>query len=103
VSTIGLPDLASIDSAEALFEALGVPYDAHVLAVARLHVLRRFGRSCAAIDADAGLSAAERRERLRAAIAEAHVSFTRESPREARLFGCFEDRAALVPLGRRRS
>jgi nitrogenase-stabilizing/protective protein len=102
VSAPSVEDLASIDSAEALFEALGVPYDPRILAVARLHVLRRFGQACAALDADAGLSAAERRERLRAALAAAHESFRSESPREARLFGCFEDRAPLVALRGRR-
>jgi nitrogenase-stabilizing/protective protein len=64
-----LPELATDDSAEALFDALDVPCDPRVLAVVRLHVLRRFGLASAAVDAEPGLSAAERRARRREALA----------------------------------
>jgi len=39
--------LATMERAEDLFLACGVAFDPHVLAVHRLHILRRFGRTLA--------------------------------------------------------
>ncbi len=42
--------ISGMACAEDLFDVLGVPYDPSVLAIHRLHVLKRFGEAAAAID-----------------------------------------------------
>jgi nitrogen fixation protein NifB len=84
-----LPDLSALDGAEEFFEALGVPFDPRVLAVHRLHVLRRFGLEREAIDREGGLSDPDRLQRYRAALAGAHDLFTRSTARDEKLFRVF--------------
>lgn len=84
-----VPDLSALDGAEEFFEALGVPFDPRVLAVHRLHVLRRFGLEREAIDREDGLSGSARLRRYRAALAGAHDLFTRSTARDEKLFRVF--------------
>ncbi len=83
-----LPELEGLESAEDFFAALGVPFDARVLAVSRLHVMRRFGREMDALLRGArGASEAETREALRGALRDAHAVFERATPLEEGDFG----------------
>jgi nitrogenase-stabilizing/protective protein len=96
-----LPELEGLESAEDFFAALGVPFEPGVIAVSRLHVLRRFGAAVAALarerpDATEG----ERRAALRQALREAHALFARKSPLEAGDFRVLQT-ARPVKLGRR--
>ncbi|HEY6098559.1 MAG TPA: nitrogenase-stabilizing/protective protein NifW [Anaeromyxobacter sp.] len=82
-----LPELAGLEDAEQIFEALGVPYDPRVLAPYRLHVLRRFGLCVEAFLAERPLaSESERRAALRQALRDSHETFTRSTPRDEKLF-----------------
>lgn len=82
-----LPELAGLDEAEQIFEALGVPYDPRILGAYRLHVLRRFGLCVEAFLAERPLATeSERRAALRGALRESHEAFTRSTPREEKTF-----------------
>jgi nitrogenase-stabilizing/protective protein len=96
-----LPELAGLDDAEQIFEALGVPYDPRVLAAHRLHVLRRFGLAVETFLAERPLaSESERRAAIRRALRESHDTFRRSTPRDERVFGVHRART-LVTLRRR--
>ncbi len=73
-----LDALAVMERAEDLFRAYGVAFDPHVLAVHRLHILRRFGRTLVASSsarASGHTDAAAERLALAEALAEAHAYF----------------------------
>jgi hypothetical protein len=76
MSSLG-DSLAVMERAEDLFQAYGVTFDPQVLAVHRLRILRRFGRTLAALSsAHADRADAEdERLRLAEALAEAHAYF----------------------------
>ncbi|WP_242343318.1 nitrogenase-stabilizing/protective protein NifW [Anaeromyxobacter terrae] len=95
-----LPELQDLEAAEDFFAALGVPFDPRVLAVSRLHVLRRFGLAMeASLRERPGASEGERRAELRAALREAHALFARTTPLESGDFGV-QRTARPVKLGR---
>lgn len=96
-----LPELDGLESAEEFFAALDVPFDPAVIAVSRLHVLRRFGGAVAALARDRpAASEGERRAALREALREAHALFARASPLQAGDFRVLRA-ARPVTLGRR--
>jgi nitrogenase-stabilizing/protective protein len=96
-----LPELEGLESAEDFFAALRVPFDARVLAVSRLHVMRRFGRAMdELLRGGRGASEAETREALRGALRDAHATFERATPLEEGDFGVLRA-ARPVRLGRR--
>jgi nitrogenase-stabilizing/protective protein len=66
-------ELARLDRAEDLFELFELDYDSRVLAVHRLHVLKRFGAEVAEIDGrDPPLPEAERHRLYAEALQRAH-------------------------------
>ena len=68
--------LAQAETAEDIFERLGLEPDPRVLAVHRLHILRRFGRKVAEIDSQAdALADDERWRRYAAALKWAHEQY----------------------------
>ncbi len=82
-----LPELAGLDEAEQIFEALGVRYDPLVLRTYRLHVLRRFGLCVEAFLSERPLATErERRAALRRALRESHEAFVRSTPRDEKIF-----------------
>jgi nitrogenase-stabilizing/protective protein len=96
-----LPELAGLESAEDFFAALGVPFDPLVLAVSRLHVMRRFGLAMKAFLRERPkASESERRAAIRAALRDAHALFARATPLEEGDFGVLRA-ARPVKLGRR--
>jgi nitrogenase-stabilizing/protective protein len=101
VAAPDLPELAGLESAEDFFAALGVPFDPLVLAVSRLHIMKRFGLAMKAFLRERpGASESERRAALRAALREAHALFVRATPLEEGDFEVLRS-ARPVKLGRR--
>ena len=95
--TRALDAIADAESAEEIFDRLGVPYDAHRLRVNRLHVLSRF-RAYVAREAEE-----PDRARLRRLLAQAHADFAASTPQRERVFAVFRQQAdadgcTFVPL-----
>jgi nitrogenase-stabilizing/protective protein len=72
-------------STEEFFELLGVAYDAKVLNVARLHILKRMGEYLQGEDID-GLPDRVAAARCRSVLERAYEEFVATSPLEARVF-----------------
>ena len=93
-------DLARLESAEAFFEYLDVPFDVDLVRVNRLHILKRFNQNIDKYgpppdDPD------ERRSWYGALLARAHDDFQHSTPRQERIFKVFEQGApgrVEVPL-----
>jgi len=69
-------ELSQVDCAEDLFQRLGVDFDPRVMAVHRLHVLRRFGIEVRRMETlSLSVSEAERERLYRRALSEAHAHF----------------------------
>lgn len=100
-----LEDLRRLSAAEEIFQLLDVPYDAAVVNVARLHILRRMGEYLAKEDI-ASLSDDEVRTRCRAHLQSAYADFVARSPIDERVFKVHKDavkaatpkKAPFVPL-----
>jgi hypothetical protein len=77
VIAVGLADeLAHVDCAEDLFARFRVDFDPRVMAVHRLHVLRRFGIEVQRIETQSpSVSEAERDRLYGQALADAHAYF----------------------------
>jgi hypothetical protein len=90
---------ADLDTVESLFARLAVPFEARVLAVHRLHVLRLFGAELAALGAaPTSVEAAVEHEGAAAALARAYTRCaTGQAARAAAFPGL---RRGLVQLGR---
>lgn len=97
-----LEQLCSLSAAEEFFQVLEVPYDAAVLNVARLHILKRMGeylRRDAVADADDDTARRLCKEHLE----RAYFDFVRSSPLAERVFKGLKEAvnppsAPLVPL-----
>ncbi len=92
------PELAALSEAEDFFEALGVAYDAGVLAAHRLRVMKAFGlaaRSWLAANPEAAPD--ERRRALARALREAHAAWAEDAAPS----GCNPFAPGLVTLRRR--
>lgn len=86
-------DLAGLTSAEDFFEFLAVAYDPQVVAVNRLHILKRFNTYLEDLTGQAGLegmAAADRLALYRARLAQAYTDFVASSAREQKVFAVFE-------------
>ncbi len=83
--------IAEMEAAEDLFALLGESYQASVLRVHRLHILKRFGEAMAAVDQrrPAPATEDERRSLYARALREAHDAF--------------RDGATVEPFVRRRA
>jgi nitrogenase-stabilizing/protective protein len=91
-----LEDLRRLSAAEEIFSYLDVPFEASVVNVARLHILRRMGEYLAK-EPLAGLDDAEIRARCRAHLQAAYDDFVARSPIEERVFKVHKD--AVKPKG----
>jgi nitrogenase-stabilizing/protective protein len=85
-----LDDLRSLSAAEEFFRYLDVPYDAQVVNVARLHILRRMGEYLRA-GAAASESDDAARARCRAHLQTAYEDFVKSSPLQERVFKVHKD------------
>ncbi len=90
-----LEALGRLSAAEEFFVELGLPYDAKVVNVARLHILRRMGEYLYRQDF-AGMEDAAIRAACRAHLETAYQDFVRSTPIEQRVFKVHKD--ALKPV-----
>lgn len=99
-----LDDLRQLSSAEDFFRVLEVEYDPRILAVARLHILRRMGQYLRSLSASAG--EAELQAECRSHLQRAYEDFIASTPLEQRVFKVLQDavkpvvsaQPAFVPL-----
>lgn len=83
--------LKALSSAEDFLDFFGVPYEAAVVHVNRLHILKRFYqymRQAAALDA---LDDIERFKQLRALLGRAYEDFLHSSAAQEKVFKVFQD------------
>lgn len=85
-----LDRLQRLSAAEEFFVALGLDYDPQVLAVNRLHVLKRFSQYMVG-EQLAGISDAQAAARLRTLLARAYSDCLASSPQQQKLFKVFRD------------
>lgn len=88
-----LAKMKTYSSAEDFFTGLGVPFDAAVLGVARLHILKRMGEYIGGDDLD-GLPDRVVIARCRAYLERAYQDFVASSPLEQRVFKVLKDAVA---------
>ena len=70
-------ELAQVECAEDLFARFGVTFDPRVMAVHRLHVLRRFGIEVQRMETQGtSMNEAEREHMYQRALADAHAHFS---------------------------
>jgi hypothetical protein len=70
-------ELAQVECAEDLFARFGVGFDPRVMAVHRLHVLRRFGIEVRRMETQSlAMNEAERDRLYRQALTDAHAHFS---------------------------
>ncbi|MGT2439360.1 nitrogenase stabilizing/protective protein NifW [Bradyrhizobium betae] len=101
-----LAKLNGASSAEEFFALLGVDYDAKIVNVARLHILRRMGQYLAGEDFT-GAADDVVVERCRAVLERAYADFVASTPIDQRVFKVLKDAVApqakptptLVQLG----
>lgn len=99
--TAFLEDLERLSAAEEFFTYLEVPYDAQVVRVNRLHILKRFHDYIGDLPGD--LDPADIRLAYADALSRAYGDFLTSDPRTEKVFKVFKDAAAarkanFVPL-----
>jgi len=98
-----LDQMQKASSAEDFFALLGVDYDAKLVNVVRLHILRRMGQYLKSEDF-AGLPDTVVAERCKAVLEQAYADFVKSSPLDQRVFKVLKDAVApakpptFVPL-----
>ncbi|MGO9037146.1 MAG: nitrogenase-stabilizing/protective protein NifW [Steroidobacteraceae bacterium] len=85
-------EMRDLSSAEEFFEYLSLPYDAAVLHVNRLHILKRFNQYLEVhkpemVDADCAVQFGA----YRALLARAYEDFVRSTPAQEKVFKVFQD------------
>ena len=85
-----LARLKTLESAEAFFKALGVTFDAGLLNIARLHILKRMGEYLATDDLD-GLPDRMAFARAKTVLERAYADFVRSTPIKERVFKVHKD------------
>jgi nitrogenase-stabilizing/protective protein len=88
-----LGELKQLSAAEEFFATLDVAYDPHVLAVARLHILRRMGDYLRSTALD-GQAEAEQRTLCQAQLQRAYDDFVASGPLEQRVFKVLKEAVA---------
>ncbi len=88
-----LDKLKTASAAEEFFALLGVDYDAKVVNVARLHILRRMGQYLVSEDF-ADMPDAEVAARCKSVLERAYADFVASSPIEQRVFKVLKDAVA---------
>jgi nitrogenase-stabilizing/protective protein len=95
--------LNAASAAEDFFVLLGVPFDANIVNVARLHILKRMGESLAREDFD-GMPDAVIAARCKAMLERAYEDFVNSKPLDQRVFKVLKEAvaqskpAAFVPF-----
>jgi nitrogenase-stabilizing/protective protein len=87
-----LDQLNKASSAEDFFTLLGVEYDAKVVSVVRLHILRRMGQYLVGAKEEfQGLSEADITARCKTFLEQAYADFLEKSPLDERVFKVLKD------------
>ena len=92
-----LARLNQVSTAEDFFAMLGVGYDARILNVARLHILRRMGQYLARENFE-GQDNEAVTERCKSVLARAYADFVASSPIDQRVFKVLKDAVAPAPV-----
>lgn len=90
--------LRAASSAEDFFTLLGVAYDARIVNVSRLHILRRMGEYLAREDFD-GLADGVIADRCKATLERAYADFVASSPLDQRVFKVLKEAVAPKQSG----
>jgi nitrogenase-stabilizing/protective protein len=88
-----LAKLSAASAAEDFFALLGVPFDAKILNVARLHILKRMGQYVSGEDF-AGMPDAVVAARCKAMLERAYEDFVTSKPLDERVFKVLREAAA---------
>jgi nitrogenase-stabilizing/protective protein len=99
--TLNLAEFQKITNAEDYFEFFQLSYDAKVVNVNRLHILKQFAKNMALIDANfPNFSDGEKLDSYKEALIQAYQVFLTTSPLETKLFKVFHDQLkGVVRLG----
>lgn len=99
--SLDLAQFQKITDAEDYFEFFQLPYDAKVVNVNRLHILKQFAKNMNDIDTNfPNLSDEEKLDRYKDALIQAYQVFLSTSPLETKLFKVFNDQPkGVVRLG----
>ena len=92
--------LQALSSAEDFFGFFGLDYDAGVMQVNRLHILKRFHQYVNQADVPPAADDIDRYRDYRGALARAYQDFVESTPAEQKVFKVFQDAAGTrhVPL-----
>lgn len=97
--TWNLDEFKKLVDAEEYLEFFQIPYDAQVVNVNRLHILKKFSQYVKEIDAtSAGLNTEEKLNQYRAALASAYEVFLSSNSLEQKLFKVFNDKPQNVVM-----
>jgi nitrogenase-stabilizing/protective protein len=99
--TLNIAEFKKITDAEDYFQFFQLPYDAKVVNVNRLHILKQFAKNMNEIDTNfPDLSESETLDRYKDALVHAYEVFLTSSPLETKLFKVFHDQPkGVVRLG----
>ncbi|MCU0534580.1 MAG: nitrogenase-stabilizing/protective protein NifW [Hydrococcus sp. Prado102] len=99
--TLNLAEFKKITDAEDYFQFFQLPYDANVVNVNRLHILKQFAKNMKEIDTNfPDLNESEKLDRYKEALVQAYQVFLTSSPLETKLFKVFHDQPkGVVKLG----
>lgn len=99
MTTLTLAEFKNITDAEAYFEFFQLPYDAKVVNVNRLHILKKLSQFITEIDANfPEIDDAERLVQYRDALIQAYETFLTTSPLETKLFKVFNEKPKGVVM-----
>ena len=84
--------------AEDYFRFFDVIYDPHVVSVNRLHILRKFGEICAAIEREwpEGTSGIKKKDAYRTALASSYETFLTRTAQQEKLFKVFRENPSEI-------
>ncbi|NJM87949.1 MAG: nitrogenase-stabilizing/protective protein NifW [Hydrococcus sp. RU_2_2] len=99
--TLNLAEFKKITDAEDYFQFFQLPYDAKVVNVNRLHILKQFAKNMNEIDTNfPDLNEVEKLDRYKEALIQAYQVFLTSSPLQTKLFKVFHDQPkGVVRLG----
>lgn len=99
--TLNLATFNQLSDAEEYFEFFQLPYDAKIVNVNRLHILKQFAKNMRDIDINfPNLNDPEKLDRYKEALIAAYQVFLTASPLETKLFKVFHDQPkGVVRLG----
>jgi nitrogenase-stabilizing/protective protein len=83
--------LSGLSAAEEFFQFFGVPYEAAVVHVNRLHILKRFNQYLGATPGLVELDSGPLHARCQELLTRAYQDFVRSTPAQEKVFKVFQD------------